>query len=199
MVAHINRCDLPPFRQAFGNHPPVAGGTEQPMRNQQRRAGGGGAKDQRVQHVTSLLPARPRPPDPIESNATPWHVWHMTPQELTPHIDDIRRLLETQLRVRGATLAKQVQRAGRQLPRKIRTEAAFLVQANMLVQNPKLARMISPDRTQKAAETVATYLRGIDPRDRLKGRILNIAGILALNLLLVGGLVVVVLVWRGIV
>ena len=123
----------------------------------------------------------------------------MTPQELTPHIDDIRRLLETQLRVRGATLAKQVQRAGRQLPRKIRTEAAFLVQANMLVQNPKLARMISPDRTQKAAETVATYLRGIDPRDRLKGRILNIAGILAFNLLLVGGLVVVVLVWRGIV
>ena len=123
----------------------------------------------------------------------------MTPQELTPHIDDIRRLLETQLRVRGATLAKQVQRAGRQLPRKIRTEAAFLVQANMLVQNPKLARMISPDRTQKAAETITTYLRGIDPYDRRKGRILNIAGILAFNLLLVGGLVVVVLVWRGIV
>lgn len=123
----------------------------------------------------------------------------MTPQDLAPQIDDIRSLLETQLRVRGATLDKQIHRAGRMLPRKIRAEAAFLVQANMLVQNPKLARMISADRTQKAHDVVATYLRGIDPKDRRKGRILNIAGLLAFNMLLIGGLVVAYLVWRGIV
>lgn len=123
----------------------------------------------------------------------------MTPQDLAPLTTDIRNLLETQLRVRGATLDRQVHRAGRMLPRKIRAEAAFLVQADMLVQNPKLARMISPDRVQKAHHTVAIYLRGIDPKERLKGRILNIAGILAFNLLLIGGLVVTYLVWRGIV
>lgn len=123
----------------------------------------------------------------------------MTPQDLTPQIDVIRSLLDTQLRVRGATLDKQVRRAGRLLPRKVRAEAAFLVQAQILVQNPKLARMISPDRTQKAYDAVATYLRGVDPVDRIKGRVLNIAGGLAFNVLLIGGLVVAVLVWRGIV
>ena len=123
----------------------------------------------------------------------------MTPQDLTPQVDEIRSLLDTQLRVRGGTLDKQVRRAGRLLPRKIRAEAAYLVQANMLVQNPKLARMINPDRVQKAHDIVATYLLGIDPKDRLKGRLLNIAGVLAFNLLLIGGLVVAVLVWRGIV
>lgn len=123
----------------------------------------------------------------------------MTPQALEPQIQDIRTLLETQLRIKGATLDQQIKRAGRLLPRKIRAEAAFLVQANMLVQNPKLARMISADRAQKAHDAVATYLRGIDPKDRIKGRILNIAGMLAFNLLLIGGLVVAYLVWRGIV
>ena len=108
-------------------------------------------------------------------------------------------MLETQLRIKGATLDQQIKRAGRLLPRKIRAEAAFLVQANILVQNPKLARMISAERAQKAHDAVATYLRGIDPKDRIKGRILNIAGMLAFNLLLIGGLVVAYLVWRGIV
>ena len=123
----------------------------------------------------------------------------MTPQDLAPQIDDIRSLLETQLRVKGATLDKQIHRAGRLLPRRIRAEAAFLVQANLLVQNPKLARMIDPGRVQRAHDAVATYLRGIDPKDRLKGRLLNIAGIVAFNFLLIGGLVVAYLVWRGIV
>lgn len=123
----------------------------------------------------------------------------MTPQDLAPQIDDIRALLDTQLRIRGATLDKQIHRAGRLLPRKIRAEAAFLVQANLLVQNPKLARMIDPGRVQRAHALVAAHLRGIDPKDRLKGRLLNIAGLLAFNLLLTGGLVVAYLVWRGIV
>lgn len=123
----------------------------------------------------------------------------MKPQDLAPLTMDIRQLLDTQLRVRGATLDKQIHRAGRMLPRKIRAEAAFLVQADMLVRNPKLARMINPERVQKAHDAVAGYLHGIDPKDRLKGRILNIAGVLAFNLLLIGGLVVSFLVWRGIV
>ena len=129
----------------------------------------------------------------------PWHVYTMTPQDLTPLTADSRSLLETQMRIRGATLDAQIRRAGRLLPRKIRAEAAFLIQANQLVQNPKLARMINSDRAQSAHDAVAAYLRSIDPKDRLKGRLLNMLGMLAFNLLLVGGLVVAILVWRGIV
>jgi hypothetical protein len=123
----------------------------------------------------------------------------MTPQDLSLQIDDIRTLLESQLRIRGATLERQLRRAGRLLPRKIRAEAAFLVQANLLVQNPKLARMINADRVGQAHDTIADYLRRIDPKERAKTRALNYAGFIAFNILLLAGVVIAVLVWRGIV
>jgi hypothetical protein len=123
----------------------------------------------------------------------------MTPQDLTPQIDEIRSLLETQLRVRGATLDKQIHRAGRLLPRKIRAEAAFLVQANLLVQNPKLARMINPERVGQAHLAVSSYLNAIDPKERAKTRALNYLGLIAFNVLLLVGALIAILVWRGIV
>ena len=123
----------------------------------------------------------------------------MTPQDLAPQIDEIRSLLETQLRIRCDTLDKQIHRAGRMLPRKIRAEAAFLVQANQLAQNPKLARMINPSRVGQAHQAISTYLRSVDPKERAKTRLLNYAGFIAFNALLLGGVVIAILVWRGIV
>lgn len=123
----------------------------------------------------------------------------MTPQDLEPQIQDIRTLLETQLRIKGASLDHQIKRAGRLLPRRVRREARFLAQANMLIQNPKLARMINQARVGQAHQTVAAYLNSIDPKDRLKGRILNITGLIAFNGLLIAGITIAILVWRGIV
>lgn len=121
----------------------------------------------------------------------------MTPQDLEPQIAEIRSLLESQLRIKGRSLDQQIARAGRLLPRKVRGEALFLAQANMLIQNPKLARMINQDRVGQAHRTVAGYLNSIDPKDRRKGRLLNIAGVIAFNGLLIAGLVIAILVWRG--
>lgn len=136
-------------------------------------------------------------PDPIESGPQPWHRCAMTPQDLAPQIDDIRSLLDTQLRVRGDTLDKQIYRAGRMLPRKIRAEAAFLVQANQLAQNPKLARMINPGRVAQAHQAISTYLRSVDPKERARTRALNYAGFVAFNMLLLVAVIIAVLVWRG--
>lgn len=123
----------------------------------------------------------------------------MTPQELSPLTLEIRQLLETQLRVRGASLEKQVHRAGRLLPRKIRAEAAVIVQANLLVQNPKLSRIVSADRVGQAHLAVSSYLQAIDPKERAKTRALNYAGFIAFNALLLSGIIITILVWRGIV
>ena len=123
----------------------------------------------------------------------------MTPQDLSAQITEIRSLFETQLRIRGRTLDQQIKRAGRLLPRKVRAEAKFLAQANLLMQNPKLARMINIDRVAQAHLTVTTYLHSVDPKDRLKGRMLNAAGVIAFNGLLAAGLLIAILVWRGIV
>ena len=123
----------------------------------------------------------------------------MTPQDLSSQITEIRSLFETQLRIRGRTLDQQIKRAGRLLPRKVRADAKFLAQANLLMQNPKLARMINSDRVAQAHLTVTTYLHSVDPKDRLKGRMLNVAGVIAFNGLLAAGLLIAILVWRGIV
>lgn len=123
----------------------------------------------------------------------------MTPQELSPLTSDISQLLDSQLRVRGATLDRQIRRAGRLLPRRLRAEAAVLVQASLLVQNPKLARMVNADRVGQAHAAISTYLRGIDPGERARTRLLNTAGFIAFNALLLSATVIAVLVWRGIV
>lgn len=78
----------------------------------------------------------------------------MTPQQLDPQIDIIRDLLASQLRIKGKSLDQQIKRAGRLLPRKVRAEAKFLVQANLLIQNPKLARMINEDRVGQALKSL---------------------------------------------
>lgn len=121
----------------------------------------------------------------------------MTPQDLTPLTTDIRSLLETQLRIRGATLDAQIRRAGRLLPRKVRREAAFLLQANLLVQNPKLARMISAERVGQAHQAISTYLKSVDPKERARTRLLNYTGFIALNGLLLAGGIIAILIWRG--
>ena len=123
----------------------------------------------------------------------------MTPQDLAPLTADIRALLEARLRVRGATLDKQIHRAGRLLPRKVRAEAAFLAQASTLVQNPKLARMISADRVGRAHLAVSRYLLSVDPKERAKTKALNYAGFIAFNALVLSGVIIAILVWRGIV
>jgi hypothetical protein len=73
------------------------------------------------------------------------------------------------------------------------------VQADQLVQNPKLARMINPDRVGQAHLAVSNYLNAIDPKERAKTRALNYLGFIAFNALLLAGAVIAILVWRGIV
>ncbi len=118
---------------------------------------------------------------------------------LAQHVDDIRAQIEARLGIRGRDLDHQLHKAGRLLPKSIQREAHYLAQARMLSQNPKLARMIDLNKAEKAVATVTAHLATIKAGERIKNRMLGIAGVLAFNFLLIAAALIAYLRWRGIV
>ncbi len=123
----------------------------------------------------------------------------MGPDELNEKVTEVRDLLEAKLRVRGRDLDHQLSRAGRRLPKNIRRDAHALAQADLLLRNPKLARMVNLEMTEMGQQRVVAYLQQIDPRQALVTRRLNWLAGIALNLLLVFIIVIAMLRWRGLV
>lgn len=123
----------------------------------------------------------------------------MFAETLKNQVDEMQKLLASQLRARGASLSVQVRKAGRRLPRKIRKDAQTVVDASVMAENPKLARMIDEDAMTQAAQNVIDHLKAIDPFDRLKGRVLGILGAIAAVLLITFAIFVCVLVQRGLI
>lgn len=107
----------------------------------------------------------------------------MSGDDINTQVDEIRQLMETQMRVRGRSFEHQVHRAGRRLPRAVRRDAQYLAQVSVLAQNPKLARMVDTVKVDKAHAAVVAHLKTLDPRDRTKGKILNVLGLISLVLI----------------
>lgn len=112
-------------------------------------------------------------------------------------VDEVRTLLETRLGVRGRSLAHQLRRAGRLLPRARRRDGAALVQAQVQTKHPKLARTLDPARLRAARDRLVAHLGAIDPGEERLTRRLRFAAGISFNLLIVGALLTGVLVWRG--
>lgn len=118
-------------------------------------------------------------------------------EDITAATGEIAALLAERLRIRSATLAGGIARAGRRLPRRIRREALFLAEAEAMAANPRLARLVDPVRFAAAQDAVAGHLAAINPRERLITRMIGVAATIAFNLLVLAVLLVSVLRWRG--
>ena len=118
---------------------------------------------------------------------------------LTMHqmVEEVRAGLADKLRVRGRSLAVQVRKAGRRLPRAVRRDAVYLVQTVGLVDNPKLARMIDMARAQAAHRNILQFLQTVDVAAERRGIALQIIASIALAILVTGILLLIVLVQRG--
>ena len=123
----------------------------------------------------------------------------MVEETFQNQVDEMRKLLHARLRARGKTLAVQVRKAGRQLPRRIRKDAQVVVSAMSLADNPKTARMLDTSEAMRAAQNVITHLQTIDPYDRLKGKVLGLLGVISAVILVGFALFVYVLVKRGVI
>lgn len=124
-------------------------------------------------------------------------VGHILQDSLQEKTEQVAELMKARLGIRGKDLETKLRHTGRMLPKRIKREAAFLVEAAALAESPKLSRMIDFERVEAAHKTCVGFLESIDVTDRRKGVVLGILGSLALSLIVVAGLVVTVLAWRG--
>lgn len=121
----------------------------------------------------------------------------MSEQEISEKTALLSERLTQRLGASGPTLAAQVNKAGRALPRRLRKDAQYVATAAQMVNHPKLRNFIDERQVNRASRHLATYLKGVDPVERRKTRLLGVAGSIAFSLLATFTLLVAVLVWRG--
>lgn len=117
--------------------------------------------------------------------------------DLGARTDRLAQLLEQRLDIRGTGFETKLRRAGRLLPRHLRSDGAKLVEAMKLSEHPRLGRQVDPKRLEKAADAIEHYLLNLDAWDRRRGIAVSVSASVLMNLLIVVALVAGVLVWRG--
>lgn len=110
--------------------------------------------------------------------------------------DRVAQLMEERRRLKGNGLADKLRRGGRSLPKRLRTNAAFLAEAEALARNPRLAVQIDPSRVAEAYDQCLSQLGGGARKDGWVTWAVNRLASVALSLLLLAALIVLILRWR---
>mmetsp|Transcript_27070 Transcript_27070/g.49274 ORF Transcript_27070/g.49274 Transcript_27070/m.49274 type:complete len:125 (+) Transcript_27070:13-387(+) len=118
-----------------------------------------------------------------------------TQQNINDRAHRIMRGLDAAFGVKADTLAKALRKTGRRLPKRLRAEAALIVDAQALGGHPRLLRQLDGTVLDAAEAKVTAHLKTIDRADQRKGRMLSIAGVIAFNILVVAAGFVVWMVW----
>lgn len=121
----------------------------------------------------------------------------LDPQDFNAKVERLEQRLQTKLGLRGATLSARLRRAGRTLPRYLQKEGAVLLGYQKKIGHPKLAMQSDTTRVIKAFDAFESYLKGIDPKDRRKGKVLGWLGGLVFNLLVLAAVVAALFYWQG--
>lgn len=111
--------------------------------------------------------------------------------------DRVADLLQSRLRLRGNGLSEKLQRGGRVLPRGVRKAAQALAVAAKQAENPRLMMQLDLEKVAADYDLCVRHLNGLGARDRRIGMMLDFGARLALIVLMVGGLLLAVLYWRG--
>lgn len=119
--------------------------------------------------------------------------------DIHTQVEEIRALLDQKLGVRGRTFEAQVRKARRFLPRALRREMIYFVQAQALADNPKLQRMIDRPRLEAAHRNAVYFLERVDSGQSRRTAALGIAASIAFGLLVTAIVVLVVVVQRGLI
>lgn len=109
----------------------------------------------------------------------------------------VAALMEERLRLRGKGLAEKLRRSRTALPRRIRSEAAVLAEAELAARNPKLVLRLDHERIAAAYDACIRHLNGLGRWDRRRAYAAGLARSIAVQLALVALLLAAVLVWRG--
>ncbi|MEM6761015.1 MAG: hypothetical protein AAF601_16190 [Pseudomonadota bacterium] len=105
--------------------------------------------------------------------------------------------LEQAFGVRGKDLSTALRRTGRRMPRRLHKAAAHVVAAQAFGNQPKLMRQVDGPALDRAERDVLSYLNRIDRADQRRARLLNTAGLVVLNVLLVIAGFILWMWWSG--
>lgn len=123
----------------------------------------------------------------------------MAQPSLSDQMDRISALFEERMRIKGPDLRRQVYKAGRKLPRRVRRAAGNLLMVRDLIGHPKLSRQINESALRRDAALILEHLEAIDPRQERIGRILAFLAKVS-TVLILGFVLVVWYLWsRGLV
>ena len=111
--------------------------------------------------------------------------------------DRVAGLMEERMHLSGDGLAAKLAKGGRLLPRKFRDAGGRLAQSAMMAQNPKLLLQVDDERVAADYDLCLRHLLTLSVWDRRKGRLLRATVSLLGILMVVAGLMVGVLYWRG--
>lgn len=117
--------------------------------------------------------------------------------DLHERADRLASLMEERLDIMGQGLAVKYHRSGRRLPRWVKREIAALLDALNRVDHPRLRAQIDFARIDSGTQRAEAWLSSIDPWDRRKGIVIHWLAGNAMNLILVIGLVIALMAWRG--
>ncbi len=117
--------------------------------------------------------------------------------DIRARIDALRQQLREVHGIRGRTLHQALRRSKLFLPRHVRKEGLRLAEIEPLLGHPKLERMVDFDAARATHQAVARHLKSVDVADLRRGRLLGIAGAIAVNVIVVAVLFVVWLRWTG--
>ena len=120
-------------------------------------------------------------------------------QTVEDMVADVRAGLRAKLGLRGKTLAAQIRKGGRLLPRHVRFDATYVAQASTVAGNPKLARMVDQAKLQRAYRNVMAHIASIDTAAARRDAALNFLASIAFIILTTAVLVITVIWWRGLI
>lgn len=111
--------------------------------------------------------------------------------------DRVEELMQDRMHIKGRDLQAGLRKAGRRLPRKVREAGERLAEAALRAQNPKLLLQIDESAVANDYDVCIKYLSGYNRADKIKGMVLGMTGSIFFSLLVVMGLLLAVLAWRG--
>jgi hypothetical protein len=111
--------------------------------------------------------------------------------------DEVANLMKAKMAIGGTGLATKLRRGGRKLPRHVRREASYLIEAAALCQNPKFLARVDHTKVNRAHTACVKYLETVDPSSRRVDAFMSVLAGVALAVLIPAGLFVTALVLRG--
>lgn len=121
----------------------------------------------------------------------------ITDKDMAAKSRKLRGLMQEKLDVKGRDLAQSLRRAGRRLPKRVRSHGAALMRAELLAHNPKTARQVDAAAVEQSYEVVRAYLAALNVVEMRKARFVSLTAAVAANLIAVAVMFIVWLWWRS--